>query len=353
MVKVMANILKSVLNAIISPNQSAFIPRRLITNNIMVAYETLHTMKVRKKGKVGNMAIKLHTSKAYNRIEWSYLQAVMEKMVFCTKWIELVMKCVSSVTYAVLVNEKPVERIMPLRGLSSNSKEEDKRRIMQSDGAVMKGTYESYLGLSPVVGNSKDNAFRSIKERVWKKINNWKNSFLSAVGKEVLIKAVLQAVPTYTMSLGKNGETEGERGIGPGYGDIESFNLALLAKKGWRLLQNTSSMATKIMKEKYFNDKSLLAAKLGHRLSYLWRSVWNAMSLLKEGLRWKKMKTNESDLLALWDKLREKLNEAEIEEAVTMMRGLWLRRNESIVEDKFKTPSQVIRTTKNDLLEFQ
>ncbi|XP_042986749.1 uncharacterized mitochondrial protein AtMg00310-like [Carya illinoinensis] len=181
----------------------------------------------------------------------------------------------------------------------------------------MKGTYESYLGLPPVVGNSKYNAFRSIKERVWKKINNWKNSFLSVAAKEVLIKAVLQAVPTYTMSVfqlpkqlceklnvmlakfwwGNHQKGSGvhwcswermekQKGKGGlGYRDLESFNLALLAKQGWRLLQNTSSMAAKILKEKYFNEKSLLEAKLGHRPSYLWRSVWNAVSLLKEGLR--------------------------------------------------------------------
>ncbi|XP_042972809.1 uncharacterized protein LOC122304616 [Carya illinoinensis] len=84
---------------------------------------------------------------------------------------------------------------------SSNSKEEEKRKIMQNGGAVMRGSYEYYLGLPPVVGGSKYNAFRCIKEKVWKRINNWKNSFLSAAGKEVLIKAVLQAVPTYTMSV--------------------------------------------------------------------------------------------------------------------------------------------------------
>ncbi|XP_042983268.1 uncharacterized protein LOC122312670 [Carya illinoinensis] len=80
---------------------------RLITDNIMVAFEVLHTMKVRKKGKVGNMAIKLDMSKAYDRIELHFLQVVMEKLGFCSKWIELVMKCVSSVSYSVLVNGKP------------------------------------------------------------------------------------------------------------------------------------------------------------------------------------------------------------------------------------------------------
>lgn len=54
-----------------------------------------------------------------------------------------------------------------------------------------------------MVGKSKYNTLKGIKERVWQKINNWKNTFLSSTGKEVMIKVVLQAIPTYTMSVFK------------------------------------------------------------------------------------------------------------------------------------------------------
>lgn len=65
--KTLANRLKIILPQIISQNQSAFIPGRLITNNILVAYETLHTMHARMWGKEGYMAIDM--SKAYDRVE--------------------------------------------------------------------------------------------------------------------------------------------------------------------------------------------------------------------------------------------------------------------------------------------
>ena len=67
--KVLANRLKQILPQIISPTQSAFVLGRLITNNVLVAYETLHTMHGKKKGKTGTFAMKLDISKAYDRVE--------------------------------------------------------------------------------------------------------------------------------------------------------------------------------------------------------------------------------------------------------------------------------------------
>ena len=64
--KVIANHLKYILSNVVSESQSAFVPNYLITNNITVAYELLHRMRNRRRGKVGHMAVKLDISKAYN-----------------------------------------------------------------------------------------------------------------------------------------------------------------------------------------------------------------------------------------------------------------------------------------------
>ncbi|KAK2654212.1 hypothetical protein Ddye_014068 [Dipteronia dyeriana] len=62
-------------------------------------------------------------------------------------------------------------------------------------------THDKYLGLPTLIGKNRKKTFNEIKERVWKRIRGWKNGIFSLGGKEVLIRAVAQAVPTYTMSI--------------------------------------------------------------------------------------------------------------------------------------------------------
>jgi hypothetical protein len=114
---VLANRLKLILPYVISPEQSAFIPGRLITDNILVAFETLHIMDTRLKGKEGFMALKLDMSKAYDSIKWSFLEAILIKMGFAPRWIHLLMTCMRTVTYSILINGKPQGHVVPTRGI--------------------------------------------------------------------------------------------------------------------------------------------------------------------------------------------------------------------------------------------
>ena len=78
--KVIANRLKKILPSIISETQSTFVHGRLITNNVLIAFETMHHISKKKSGKVGEMALKLDMSKAYDRVKWECLEKIMEKL---------------------------------------------------------------------------------------------------------------------------------------------------------------------------------------------------------------------------------------------------------------------------------
>jgi hypothetical protein len=117
--KVLANRLKLVLPEIISPSQSAFVLGRLITGNVLLAYELTHYLNQRKWEKNGVAAIKLDMSKTYDRVEWTSLEKLMLRLGFSAQWVEMVMKCVTTVSYHIKVNGEYSNDINPQKGAAS------------------------------------------------------------------------------------------------------------------------------------------------------------------------------------------------------------------------------------------
>lgn len=109
--------MKIILPAVISEEQSVFVPGRLITDNFITAYECLHYMKTRKVKSNRFCALKLDTMKAYDRMEWGYLRAVMIKLGISPRFMETIMRCVSSVSFSVLFNGGPMESFRPSSGV--------------------------------------------------------------------------------------------------------------------------------------------------------------------------------------------------------------------------------------------
>ena len=115
--KVLANRLKKLLPNIVSEQQSAFMTDCLISDNIMVAFETLHYIRNHSTGSIGFMALKLDMSKTYDRVAWRYMEKLMKRMGFCEAWVKLMMGCISTATYSILINGEPQGNIVPTRGL--------------------------------------------------------------------------------------------------------------------------------------------------------------------------------------------------------------------------------------------
>ncbi|KAB8112294.1 hypothetical protein EE612_050451, partial [Oryza sativa] len=83
---------------------------------------------------------------------------------------------------------------------SSNMDEEEKKVFSHTLGINCIAHNDRYLGLPVFIGRSKAKTFEYLKEKIWRCIQGWKEKILSKAGKEILIKAVAQAIPTYAMS---------------------------------------------------------------------------------------------------------------------------------------------------------
>lgn len=193
-----------------------------------------------------------------------------------------------------------------------------KNLIQDRMGIKAVESHSRYLGLSTCIGRSKKAIFSSLQDRLGKKISGWKEKFLSRAGKEVLLKSIAQAIPTYVMSCfkipdsicqnlesmmsnfwwGNDVHSKNMHWInwqtlcrpkskgGLGFRSLSQFNEALLGKQGWRLLQKPDSLVARVLGGRYFPHCSFMDATLGHLPSYTWRCIFQSRWILENGAYW-------------------------------------------------------------------
>lgn len=82
-----------------------------------MVYKIIDGMKKKRKGKIGDLALKIDVSKAYDRVNWDYLEDFILRMGFAPKRVAIIMLCVKSMKYLVSVNDQVIGPILPERGL--------------------------------------------------------------------------------------------------------------------------------------------------------------------------------------------------------------------------------------------
>ncbi|KAL5562033.1 hypothetical protein UlMin_031780 [Ulmus minor] len=117
MSKCLANRLKKSLDSVISEYQSAFVGGRLIHDNVLVAFEGIHTMRRGRFGNGSKADLKLDMSKAYDRVEWKFIEEVILQLGYDKRWVVKIIKCISSVSFFFLLNGEVCGNITPSRGI--------------------------------------------------------------------------------------------------------------------------------------------------------------------------------------------------------------------------------------------
>ncbi|XP_074347574.1 uncharacterized protein LOC141686438 [Apium graveolens] len=197
---------------------------------------------------------------------------------------------------------------------SPNTAEQVRREICDKLEVKEVKTPGKYLGIPMHIGRNKVTEFAFLLERVEQKLQGWSNQTLSKAGKITLLKTSAQTVPNFWMNLmlipkeicdkiekrmnafwWHSDSTGGgikwmswdrlcsakEEG-GLGFKKLKEFNVAMLAKQAWRLVNNVNPMVTKFMQARYFPDTDFLNASLGNNPSYLWRSILAAHDIIKQ-----------------------------------------------------------------------
>ena len=114
--KVLIAKIRPLLNNLISPIQTTFVPGRRGVDNVVIAQELPYTMD-RMKGREGYIVVKVDLEKAYDRLEWSFIHKVLQAFRFPDNIIKLIISCISTSSLSVLVNGCALDPFSPSKGI--------------------------------------------------------------------------------------------------------------------------------------------------------------------------------------------------------------------------------------------
>ncbi|KAK2654365.1 hypothetical protein Ddye_014221 [Dipteronia dyeriana] len=209
--KVLANRIKKVMASIIGESQKAFIKNRQILDSFVIAEERIHKWR---KGGEGGLLVKLDFEKASDSVDHIFLVEMLVKMGFGSKWRNWIKGCISIATMSILVNGSPSPPFGIRRGLRQgdpispflfNTIVEGLSYIFNKvvDLGLIRG-WVSHLQFADdtiVFLKPKEEYLEPVIANIEKRLAPLKRKFLSKGGRVVLIKSVLNSIPTFFMSV--------------------------------------------------------------------------------------------------------------------------------------------------------
>uniref|UniRef100_A0A803QGM3 Reverse transcriptase domain-containing protein n=1 Tax=Cannabis sativa TaxID=3483 RepID=A0A803QGM3_CANSA len=335
--KVIANRLRLVLHSIISINQSAFLKGRQITDNILLANEIIHAIHSRRSRKVGWAAIKLDMEKAFDRVEWPFLNRLLAHVGFPSSFSSLIMRCLSTVQFRLSINGSLTDTFHSTRGIRQGDPLSPYLFLLIAEGLSaairLQETNAHFSGiqicrgaqpLSHLLFADDSMVFTPVHSRASDSLNVILDLYNKATGQLVNRdkSSILFSPNTFAdaqlqfrQSLHLHGEGfiskylgvphcvgRGTKKVhwknwnvisvskffgGMGFRILSSHNQALLAKQAWRIWNDRNSLLHSVLKARYFKHSDFMNAPTGHNSSFTWRSILWGRQLLQKGLVWK------------------------------------------------------------------
>ena len=402
--KVIANRIKPVLDGLIHPSQTSFVPGRNIQENVVIAKEMAFFFK--KSPPTRNiMALKIDLSKAYDSLEWGFIRDTLYGFSFPNSLISLIMDCICSPAISLIWNGEVTKAFLPSRGIRqgdplspyifvlcmervsiminekinegnwrpiklsqdlgvshifyaddvflfgqascSNGKvildvleefgklsglrvnvtkslvifppkmNHQKRRILAEFLSIKEATsFGKYLGCNILPNKLRRGDYDGLLEKVKNSIRGWQAKFLNMAGRCTLIKVVVTSFPVYgmqtsilPMSVTKEIERDCRKFLwnkvdktyymarvswdrvckpwmkgGLGLRKPVDWNMAFMAKLGWKILKEESKLWVNILKVRYWAKKSFLYACAKNHHSPVWRDIFRGRGVLERGL---------------------------------------------------------------------
>ena len=404
--KIIVNRLKPILPIIISPTQCSFVPKRQITDNVIIVQEMLHSMRS-KQGKRGLMMIKIDFEKAYDRLRWSFIRESLLELHLPRNLVEVVMNCIESAKLSILWNGEPMEAFRPSRGIrqgdplspylyvicmerlahlidrevrlgvwkpvrasrngpalsnlafaddlilfceasvdqaeivqqcldkfcaasgskvnnakskvyfSPNTNEVVREAVSEKLGMEITTDLGSYLGVPTINGRTSKREYQYLVDKINGKLAGWKTKTLSMAGRATLIQSTLSSIPYYSMQSSKLprstcddidrrnksflwGALEGERKVhlvswdnvnkskregGLGIKSMRQVNSAFLAKLGWRVLAEPTSLWSRVLRAKYCDNRcDVDMFQMKQNASNAWRGIMSNIDVVRKGI---------------------------------------------------------------------